>query len=150
MQYRILDERSGRRVFAVILETSEIFPEKLIEFARDKSVRSGWLTALGAFSDATVAFWDPVTKEYLRIGIREQVEVVSLVGNIAVMPDNSQRIHAHAVLGQRDGSTRGGHLIEGRVLPTLEVFLMETGDLITRRVDDETGLPLIRFDRPSS
>ena len=32
---------------------------------------------------------------------------------------------AHVVLGLSDGTTRGGHLIEGRVFPTLEVVVTE-------------------------
>ena len=146
MQSRLLDDQDGRRVFAVILETNDEFPDKVLEFARASDVKSAWLTGLGAVSSATVTFWDPETKKYLPIEIHEQVEVLSLAGNIAVMPDGTQRIHAHVVLGSRDGSARGGHLKKARVLPTLEVFLTETRQPITRRADDATGLPLIRFD----
>jgi hypothetical protein len=147
MHTRLLHDRDGQRTFAVILETNDEFPERLLDFVRDSGVKSAWLTALGAFSDATVAFWDPETHEYIPITIAEQVEVLSLVGNVAVMPDGNARVHSHAVLGTRDGHGRGGHLMKARIMPTLEIFLEETREPLTRRVDVATGLPLIRFDK---
>jgi uncharacterized protein len=75
--------------------------------------------------------------------VHEQVEVLSLVGNIARDEDGEPKVHAHVVLGRSDGTTRGGHLLEGRVRPTLEVVLTETPEHLRRKTDEETGLPLI-------
>ena len=52
----------------------------------------------------------------------------------------------HTVLGLRDGSTRGGHLIEGYVRPTLEVTLTETPAHLVRKKKPELGLALIDIE----
>jgi predicted DNA-binding protein with PD1-like motif len=47
------------------------------------------------------------------------------------------------VVGRRDGSTVGGHLLEGHVWPTLEVVLTESPAHLRKKHDPETGLALI-------
>jgi predicted DNA-binding protein with PD1-like motif len=89
----------------------------------------------------TLAFFDLAAKEYRPIPVREQVEVASLAGDIARVGDDL-KVHAHAVVSRADGSACGGHLLEGHVRPTLELFLNEAGEL-RREKDEETGLPLL-------
>ncbi len=47
----------------------------------------------------------------------------------------------------RDGSTVGGHLLEGHVRPTLELTLIEPPAHLRKRKDPETGLALIDLER---
>ena len=84
-------------------------------------------------------------KEYEKIPIEEQVEVLSLVGDIASKGDGEPQVHAHVVLGRSDGMTRGGHLLEAYVRPTLEVVLVESPEHLRREWDEEVGLALIRL-----
>jgi predicted DNA-binding protein with PD1-like motif len=100
------------------------------------------VTAIGAFSSATLAYFDRASKEYERIPVDEQVEVLSLVGDVALDGDEP-KLHAHVVVGARDGSARGGHLLEARVWPTLEVMLVESRTPLRKRFDPDAGLPLI-------
>src|SRR5438270_828504 len=79
-----------------------------------------------------------------RMPLSEQAEVVSLIGDVALDGEHP-KIHAHAVLGLRDGSTRGGHLLEAHVRPTLEVILTESPSYLKREFDRESGLALIRI-----
>ena len=90
-----------------------------------------------------LGYFDRERKEYEEIPVDEQVEVLSLVGDVALDPDGAPVVHAHAVLGKRDGSTAGGHLLEGHVRPTLEVMLIESPAHLRKRHDPETGLALI-------
>jgi uncharacterized protein len=53
------------------------------------------------------------------------------------------------VLGTRDGTTRGGHLIEGYVRPTLELIVDEVPAHLRRRYDPDTGLALIALEDSS-
>jgi len=48
--------------------------------------------------------------------------VVSLAGSIR-MQNGKPYVHAHAVLGMPDGTTRAGHIIEAKVSLSLEVYL---------------------------
>jgi uncharacterized protein len=114
----------------------------LTRFAAEQRLTAGHFTAIGAFADVKLGFLDPDTKEYAPITIDEQVEALSIVGDISVEGDEP-RVHAHVVVGKRDGSAHGGHLLEAHVWPTLEVVLTESPSHLRRRVDPETGLPLI-------
>jgi predicted DNA-binding protein with PD1-like motif len=49
-------------------------------------------------------------------------------------------------LGKSDGAAIGGHLLKATVHPTLEVILEESPGYLQRRMDEATGLPLIKID----
>jgi predicted DNA-binding protein with PD1-like motif len=133
------------RAFFLALDPGDEAVEALRRFAVENAIRAGWFDAIGAFSEATVAFWNKDTKEYERIPVAEQVEVLSLSGDVGI-DGGEVRIHAHAVLGRRDGSTMGGHLMSGRVYPTLEVHLVTASGALPRRKHRETGLSLVAIE----
>jgi predicted DNA-binding protein with PD1-like motif len=93
----------------------------------------------------TLGYFNWEKKDYKRIPLREQVEVVSLVGDIAEGEGGEPVIHAHVVLGRSDGSAMGGHLLEATVRPTLEVMLVESPKHLRRKHDSESGLALIEI-----
>ena len=126
----------------LVFATGDEIVSELLRFAKEQQLYAGHFTAIGACERATVAYFDLEKKDYEKIPIEEQVEVMSLVGNIAVH-DAEPKIHAHIVIGKRDGSAHGGHLLEATVRPTLEVFLSEVPVTIERTIDPVTNLPLI-------
>lgn len=132
------------RELAVIFEAGERAVDGLLEVAESRTLGASHFTAIGAFREVTIAWFDLQRKDYLERTLQEQVEVVSLVGNITLGPEGKRRVHAHVALGRQDYSAWAGHLVEGIVRPTLEVFLTETPGQLRRRHDPETGLPLIR------
>ena len=93
-----------------------------------------------------VGYFDWSAKDYKRIPVDEQVEVLSLLGDVA-LADGKPTLHIHAVLGRRDGSVVGGHLLEGHVRPTLEVILTRPPVHLRKKKDPETGLALIALDK---
>ncbi len=129
--------------FLLVFDVGDEVVQTLTRFADERSIDGAWFTALGAFERATLAWWDVDRKEYRPIPVTEQVEVCSLVGNIARMADGSRKVHAHAVLGLPDGTTRGGHLLEGHVRATIELVLGEAQEPLVRRQDDASGLALL-------
>jgi predicted DNA-binding protein with PD1-like motif len=135
---------AGERVFALVYETGDEVVAGLKQFAREHKPRSAHFTAIGAFSDAVLAYFDWETKEYQDLPVDEQVEVLMLAGDIAWKEDGEAVVHAHAVVGRRDGSTRGGHLMKAHVRPTLELVLEEYPKHLQREHDPQTGLALIR------
>jgi predicted DNA-binding protein with PD1-like motif len=117
----------------------------LQSFAREKQVAGSHFMAIGAFREVTLGYFDWEKKDYQRIPVREQVEVLSLVGDIAEGERGEPKLHAHVVIGKSDGTAHGGHLLEAVVRPTLEVILVESPRHLQRRHDPETGLALIRM-----
>jgi len=134
----------GQRTFALIFDTGDEVSSNLKTFAEKNHLAGSHFTAIGALSDVTLAWFDWETKKYKNIDIHEQVEVLSLIGDIA--DDNGKpKVHAHLVIGKSDGTAHGGHLIEAHVRPTLELILTESPAHLRRRHDPQIGLALIRL-----
>jgi predicted DNA-binding protein with PD1-like motif len=138
-----IESLDGRRTFAVVFDTGDEVTGGLLDFARRHGIAGAYFTAIGALRDVTLGYWRWETKDYERIPLREQVEVLSLAGNVALAPDGAPKVHAHVVVGKADGTAHGGHLLEGHVRPTLEVMLVESPRHLRRTHDPATGLALL-------
>jgi predicted DNA-binding protein with PD1-like motif len=144
MRSKLLQDHQGERTFAVIFDTGDEALAGLRNFAREANLLGAHFTAIGAFREVTLGYFDVERKQYQKIPVREQVEVLSLVGNVADNEGKPQ-IHAHVVVGKRDGTAHGGHLLEAHVWPTLEVIVVESPRHLYRHHDPATGLALIRI-----
>ncbi len=144
MQMKVLNA-GNPRVIAVVFQEGEDPIAELTKFAQDHALGAASFTAIGAFREATLGYFDRERKDYDRIPVDEQVEVLSLLGDMSYEGERI-KVHAHAVLGRRDGSTRGGHLLAARVRPTLEVVVTETPTNLARVHDPKSGLALIRME----
>ncbi|MBI2526237.1 MAG: DNA-binding protein [Candidatus Rokubacteria bacterium] len=128
--------------FALVFDDGEEVMSGLQAFAQEHGVTGAHFTAIGAFREAVLGFFDLKRKAYDKIAIPEQVEVLALAGNVA-LHEGKPKVHAHAVVGKRDGTAHGGHLLRAHVRPTLEVVLVELSRRLQRRTDPKTGLPLL-------
>jgi uncharacterized protein len=146
MRSKVLNEK-GERTYALIFDKGDEPVSLITSFAREHKIAAARLSAIGAFSEVVLGYFDWEKKEYKRIPIREQVEVLSLLGDIALGEKGEPKLHAHIVLGKSDGSAHGGHLLEGRVRPTLEVLLIQSPAALQKVHDPETGLALIRIGK---
>ena len=134
---------TGRqRVLVVVCDKGEDPVETVTAAVHEHGILAAQVTAVGGLQGGELGYFDRVAREYLRIPVAEQVEVLSLIGDVAGQ-GGSPRLHLHAVLGRRDGSTIGGHLLRGEVWPTLEVMVTEVAPELAKRYDPETGLSLI-------
>jgi uncharacterized protein len=131
--------------YAVIFSTGDEVMSGLMDFATKYHVTSGHFTAIGALSGATLAWFDPQSKMYRAIPIEGQVEVLSMIGDLALY-QGKPAVHTHMVVGHRDGTTSGGHVIDAVVSPTLEVFVTVDPIPLHKKFDPETGLTLIDPD----
>lgn len=143
MQAKLIHEASGQRTFVIVLETGEEVMSQLKAFADREKLKAAQLTAIGAFSDTVLGYFDWEQKSYRRNPVNEQVEVAAFIGDIALTKDDERSLHVHLVLGRRDGSALAGHLLEAHVRPTLEVVLTEHPAHLRKRHDPESGLALI-------
>jgi hypothetical protein len=144
VQHKLLHENVGQRTFAVVLESGDEVVGSLLAFSERMGISAAQLTAIGALSDVVLMYFDWEKKDYLRIPVREQVEVASLIGDVAMAPSGGPALHIHLVVGKRDGSAMAGHLGEAHVRPTLEVILTESPAHLRKVADPGTGLALIR------
>lgn len=131
------------QVNVVVLDAGEEAFAALTRFASEAGISAASLTAIGAFEQATIGWFDVTSKSYRKIEVNEQCEVLSAIGDVAIGDDGKPSLHVHIVLGLADGSTRGGHLMSGTVRPTLEVVLTEVPSTLRRRKRPELGIALI-------
>jgi uncharacterized protein len=143
MQSRLIARESDQRTFVLILDAGEEAFASITRFAAQERLDGASLTALGAFERAKVGWFDPSKREYRSIPVNEQCEVLSVIGDIATGDDGKPSLHVHVVLGMSDGTTRGGHLMEAIVRPTLEVTVVESAVHLRRKKRPELGLALI-------
>jgi len=134
--------------YVVVFDQGEEAFSVLKDWAASQEITAAQVTAVGAFERAVVGWFDRGARDYRRIEIGQQCEVLSLTGDIAAGAAEDggaerPQPHLHAVLGLPDGTTRGGHLLEGYVWPTLEMVVRETPAQLRRTHRPDVGLALI-------
>lgn len=112
---------------------------------REHDVTSASFTGLGALSRVVLGYFDWERKEYRKITFDEQVEVVSLLGNVALDESGQPSLHPHMVIARADAAAFGGHVLEAVVRPVIELVVTESPTYLQRRKDTESGLALIRL-----
>jgi len=142
MKSALLDEHDGLRTFVLVFETGDEAARGLAAFAKEQGLSGSHFTAIGAFSRVVVAYFDWSSKQYRKVPIDEQVEVLSFAGDISI-DKGEPKVHAHVVVGKADATAHGGHLVEGHVRPTVELMLTEMPRHLHRRFDMASGLALI-------
>lgn len=133
-----------QKTFAVILDSGDEVMKNISAFAKQQKLHASQFNAIGAFSNVTLGYFDFSIKDYKKIEINEQVEVLNISGDISLY-ENEYKIHAHVVVGKSDGTAHGGHLKKAIVHPTLEIILNESPAYLQREMDKESGIPLIKI-----
>jgi predicted DNA-binding protein with PD1-like motif len=145
MRHKLIGDDGQARRFVVVFDTDEEAVVLLRAWAQQHHVHFASLSGIGAFRSARLGYFDVEARDYVPIVLNEQVEVLSLQGTIAQAQDQPI-VHAHVVLGTRDGTAHGGHLLQAYVRPTLELIVVESVADMRRTVDRATGLPLLNLD----
>lgn len=145
MQAKLLNDAHGQRTYAVILASGDEVMTSLKDFVSREKIIAAQISAIGALSDVVLQYFDWEKKDYTKIPVREQVEVASLLGDVAEF-DGKPALHLHIVVGRHDGQAMAGHLGEAHVRPTLEVIITESPAHLRKRYDPASKLTLIRTD----
>jgi len=142
MRYIEIQTGSALRTFALVFQTGDEVTSLLERFAIDQKVNAARFTAVGGFVEATLGYFVWEERRYEPIPIDEQVEVLSVLGDIALDGDDPI-VHAHVTVGHRGGRVSGGHLLRAIVRPTLEVMLDELPAHLQKSLDPAAHIPLI-------
>lgn len=132
--------------YVVVCDPGDEAMASLKQFARSERLEASQITGVGGFERATLGWFDRAAKQFRHIPVDEPSEVLSLIGDVAEDQDGPG-LNIHVVLGLSDGTTRGGHLIEGRVFPTLELVVTENPAELRRVMHPDLGVALIDLDR---
>lgn len=142
MKHTPLTGADPGRGFALVFDMGEDVLAQFQAFCESERVYTARMHGIGGFRKVQLGYYDMEAKRYEPIEVDEQVELVSLIGNVTVYKEKP-RLHAHCVVSHRDGHCTAGHLLGGTVRPTLEVFLEEVPMRLHRVDRPEIGIPLI-------
>jgi predicted DNA-binding protein with PD1-like motif len=142
LHYKQIDQTP--KTFILVFETGDELAEGLKQFAIEQQLSAASFKAVGALSSVRLDWFSWENKKYEpSVQLNEQIELLSLIGDVAVK-DGEPQVHAHAVIGKKDGTAHGGHLFEAHIRPTCEVVLVESPAHLQKRIDPDSGLALIR------
>jgi uncharacterized protein len=139
-----LINKDSPKTYVLVFDKGDEPMSSLTEFAKQNNLGASHFTGIGGFQGVVLGYFELEKKDYKRIPIDEQVEVLSLVGDIA-LEKNEPKVHAHVVVGTSSGSAYGGHLLKARVRPTLELIMTASPEHLRRQFDETVGLALIRL-----
>jgi len=143
----VTTEADGTRNFVVVLGEGDEVATALSNFAREQKVVNARLQGIGAVRDPEVGWFDLERKQYKAMTFREQLEMLSLSGDIVLGPDGAPVVHLHALLGTSGGRALGGHLLHAITSPTLEVYVTAYPDPVHKRAAPEKGVDLIDLSK---
>ena len=142
MKYKLLSESNGVKEYVLVFAKGDEVLSGISDFASEQHVAAAHFTAIGALKQATTAWFDVGRKSYKLNHISQQMELISLNGDIA-MHDGKPAVHVHFAVGLQDGSMQGGHLVEAITFPTVELFMTVYATPLQKQLDKETDLVLI-------
>jgi predicted DNA-binding protein with PD1-like motif len=143
MKSRQIDD--SPKTFILIFEIGDELAEGLLQFAKQQKLSAASFKAVGALSAVRLGWFSWESKKYEpSVTLDEQVELLSLIGDVA-LKDGEPAVHAHAVIGRKDGTAHGGHLLKAHIRPTCEVVLTESPTHLQKFIDPQSGLALIKL-----
>jgi predicted DNA-binding protein with PD1-like motif len=125
------------------LDVGDEIMKSLLAFARESRLPSASFTGIGAVGELKYGYFDLKAKKYRVAEESISLEIVSLVGNITWL-DDDPIVHAHIAVGFPDMTVHGGHLVEGHISVTGEIFIRTYGVEIKRGKDERFNLNLIK------
>lgn len=133
----------SEQAYIVRLDVGEEIIATLGRFAAEVELAAAALSGIGAVKNTVLGYFDLHRKAYSQCTFAEDMELVSLAGNVTWV-DDAPLIHAHATLAGPDYAVVGGHLFSAEIAVTGEIYVAPLATKIFRGLDERTGLKLIR------
>jgi len=143
MNFKQIDK--SPKAFILVFDIGDELAEGLLQFSKKQRLSAASFKAVGALSSVRLGWFSWESKSYEpSVTLDEQVELLSLIGDVA-LKDGEPVVHAHAVIGKKDGTAHGGHLLKAYIRPTCEIVLTESPTHLQKFIDPQSGLALIKL-----
>ena len=109
----------------------------------EEKITCGRVTGIGATDKITIGLYNVGTQEYHKATIEEEMEILSLSGNLT-RKDGNPYVHVHGAFATLD-KVYGGHVNEVWISATAEIIIDVIDLVVEREIDKETGLNLIKL-----
>ena len=141
-------EAKQGRVFVIRLEDGDILHESVEKFAREKSIHTATVTAVGGIDKGSRLIVGPDDGRSNKIVPMEHVlfDVYEVTGCGTIFPDEDGNpvLHMHLACGRREHTITGCVRAGVKVWHVLEVIITELTDCTaSRRLDAATGFRLL-------
>ena len=136
LRVKLIGEQGATRTYQLVLAPGTEAMGAISDFVLANRIQAAHFEGLGACTDAVLAYYDPVARDYRQTSYRQQMEIVSIIGDAAPTPGNGTGLHVHMGVGFADGTMHGGHLLETHVSPTMELELTASPVAIHRSYDE--------------
>lgn len=135
----VLEE--GRK-FLLRFDKNEDVVEGIPKFMKEQGTTACVFNGLGSALEIELGYYNKNSKEYERKSFKEDLEVISLVGNGSLIK-GEPAIHAHGSFGRKDYSVIGGHVFKLITLATCEIYLTKLEGNLKRKKDSNWNLNLL-------
>ena len=113
------------------------------EFCKEYRIEAASFHAIGAANEVELAYYDLGEKQYVKALFQEDMEIVSLTGNVSKL-GSELVVHSHGVFSNKAMETKGGHVNKVVISGACEIILTRLKGKIDRALDEDTGLNLMR------
>ena len=130
------------RTFMFSIQKGQDLLQSIEFFCHHNQIRCATLTGIGAVEKATFGVYNQKTKKYAKINLSQDLEILSLNGNISLF-DDQPMVHGHIMFADIEGKAHGGHLMAGTKVFSCELHIQElSGEMKVRKLEKATQLPL--------
>ncbi|MFB6347126.1 MAG: PPC domain-containing DNA-binding protein [bacterium] len=131
-----------KKTHVLRLEKDRDLLGQLTDYCNEKEIDAAQISALGAVTEAAIAFYDQDEEFYGETTIDREMEMIQATGNVSYL-EGERFVHMHATFVDEDDNTHAGHLVEGNNVFAGEATIQELeGPQLIRKDDPETGLTL--------
>ena len=110
--------------YFISLSKDEYINETLLDISNKESIKSGWISGVGAMYEIEVGYFDVDKKDYIRKSFPGDYEILSISGNISIKEGN-RFIHTHVTFSDENFNVFGGHLFDAKIAAAGE-FMINT------------------------
>tara|TARA_Y100000310_G_scaffold318189_1_gene371960 strand:- start:957 stop:1376 length:420 start_codon:yes stop_codon:yes gene_type:complete len=136
---RILQDNN---IYVISGRRGEELMEGIKEFCKGNRIEAAFFQTIGAVGEVELAWYDLGAKQYVTALLKEDLELVSLTGNVSKL-GNELVVHNHGVFSNKAMETKGGHVQKAVISGACEIVLTRIEGSIDRAYDEETGLNLM-------
>jgi uncharacterized protein len=133
---KLIGQQGATRIYQLVLAPGTEAVAAISDFVAQNHIQAAHFQGLGACTDAVLGYYDPLTHAYQKTTYKQQMEIVSIIGDAAPTPGYGAGFHAHVGVAFADGTMHGGHLFEAHVSPTLELQLTASPVPLHRAFDE--------------
>jgi len=139
-------QQINKNTFIIKIKRGEKIIESLQKFCRVQNIINAFFYGLGAVDWVKLGEYNVSLKKYHEVEFTKEMELTNITGNVT-SSDEGIIIHAHATVSDYDMNAFGGHLGDGRISGTAEIYLTKLNAKIRKKYDEETGLKLMKLEK---